>query len=246
MQLTPSLLSNEQSHLASSISTDADELARTAALLLENVKDEQNPKFKKSQFMSLMQKLRDGDIIVEGNQIVKNEGQGTSVDIKGKGRAFEVPITSGTPSAPLVQPMHPSFADVARQEINSQSEAVDPNIAYFQQENVEYKSYWETVNAGPSYNSSTDDYQSWGRLQADWDQFEATATGIKEIIRYQFQEMNPYVLGDSSTTQHHRMHTAGFSELSEVICGNTNLILASHLYVTERSATRSSRTKRHG
>ena len=211
------------------------------------MKDEQNPKFKKSQFMGLMQKLRDGDSVVEGNQIVKNEGQGTSVDIKGKGRAFEVPITSGTPNAPLVQPMHSSFADLARQEINSQSETVDPNLAYFQQENADYKSYWETVNAGPSHNySSTDDYQSWGRMQADWDQFEATATGIKQIIHYQFQEMNPYLLGDSSTTQHHRMHTMELSELSEVVFGNTNIILASHLYVTERFATRSSRAKRCG
>jgi len=216
--VTSSLVSNEQDHFVRSMPKDADELARAAALVLENMKDEQNPKFKKSQFMGLMQKLRDGDIIVEGNQIVKNEGQGTSVDSKGKGRAVEVPITSGTPSAPLMQSMHPSFANMAREEINSQSETVDPNLAYFQQENAEYKSYWETVNAGPFHShSSTDDYQSWGRLQADWDQFEATATGIKEIIQYQFQEKNPYLLSDSSTTQHHRMHVMGLSELSESV-----------------------------
>jgi len=197
--------------------------------------------------MGLMQKLRDGDIIVEGSQMVKNEGQGASVDIKGKGRAFEVPITSGTQNAPLVQPIHPSFVNMARQDINSQSETVDPNLAYFQQENVEYKSYWETVNAVPSHNHiSTDDHQSWGRLQADWDQFEATATGIKQTIQYQFQEKNPYLLGDSSSTRHHHLHATGLSELSEVVCGNTNVILASHLYVVERFATRSGRAKRHG
>ncbi|KAJ3481810.1 hypothetical protein NLJ89_g12181 [Agrocybe chaxingu] len=50
----------------------------------------------------------------------------------------------------------------------------------------------------------------WDKLQSDWDNFEATATGVAPASRYQFQANNPYLLGDSSrTTQHHLMHTGG-------------------------------------
>lgn len=69
---------------------DADDLARTAAELIETVKDEQNPKFKNSQFLQLMKSLRDGDIVVDGNDMVQRSEANSSVDPasldKGKGR----------------------------------------------------------------------------------------------------------------------------------------------------------------
>ena len=72
---------------------EADELARTAALFVEAVKDEQNPKFKDSQFLSLMRQIRDGEVIVEGNDMVErslsldNEIQ---QDVKGKGKQRQI------------------------------------------------------------------------------------------------------------------------------------------------------------
>ena len=67
---------------------EADDLARTAALLVETVKDEQNPKFKNSQFMRLMRGLRDGEVVVDGNDMVERNVSANDgvTDVKGKGK----------------------------------------------------------------------------------------------------------------------------------------------------------------
>jgi len=49
---------------------DPDALARTAAQLLDSVKDNQSEKFKNSTFLELMRQLRDREVKVEGDQIV--------------------------------------------------------------------------------------------------------------------------------------------------------------------------------
>ncbi|KAL9010927.1 MAG: hypothetical protein Q9173_004190 [Seirophora scorigena] len=48
----------------------ADELAKTAGLLLENVKHDQSTKFQESNFLSLMRQLRDKEAKIEGDHIV--------------------------------------------------------------------------------------------------------------------------------------------------------------------------------
>ncbi|KZT58888.1 TPR-like protein [Calocera cornea HHB12733] len=55
---------------------EVDDLAATASLLLESVKTETNPKFKNSQFMSLMHQFRDRTATVEGNEIVAVSSDG--------------------------------------------------------------------------------------------------------------------------------------------------------------------------
>ena len=49
---------------------DADELARTAGELLENLKHDHSQKFRESNFLSLMRQLRDREVQVEGDKIV--------------------------------------------------------------------------------------------------------------------------------------------------------------------------------
>lgn len=49
---------------------DPDALAKTAAQLLESVRDNQSEKFKNSNFLELMRQLRDREAKVEGDQIV--------------------------------------------------------------------------------------------------------------------------------------------------------------------------------
>lgn len=49
---------------------DAEELARTAGQLLENVKSDQSQKFQESSFLSLMRQLRDREVRVEGDVLV--------------------------------------------------------------------------------------------------------------------------------------------------------------------------------
>ena len=50
---------------------DADELARTAGQLLDNLKHDQSQKFQESNFLSLMRQLRDREIRVEGDKLVE-------------------------------------------------------------------------------------------------------------------------------------------------------------------------------
>lgn len=49
---------------------DADELAKTAGQLLDNVKHDQSQKFQRSSFLSLMRQLRDREVYVEGDKLV--------------------------------------------------------------------------------------------------------------------------------------------------------------------------------
>ncbi|MCJ1387543.1 hypothetical protein MMC18_000386 [Xylographa bjoerkii] len=51
---------------------EADELARTAGQLLDNLKDEHSQKFQDSSFLALMRQLRDKEVRVEGDQMVDN------------------------------------------------------------------------------------------------------------------------------------------------------------------------------
>lgn len=190
-----------QKELSQQPAHDGDELARTAAILLENVKHETNPKFQNSQFLGLMKQLRDGQMVVEGNQMVESDGRTSSkVDVKGKGRAID--------HMPL------STLDTQDSEHGPQSSFLDANDSYFQQENADFIRYWNELQVQPQ--SSTAEVLTWDRLQADWDNFEATATGIKAITHYQFQENNPYLLGDSTATRQHLLHTNGRQSMFEV------------------------------
>jgi len=49
---------------------DPDALARTAAQLLDSVKDNQSHKFQNSTFLELMRQLRDKEVTVEGDKLV--------------------------------------------------------------------------------------------------------------------------------------------------------------------------------
>lgn len=49
---------------------EADELARTAGQLLDNLKHENSEKFQNSTFLALMRQLRDKEVRVEGDQMV--------------------------------------------------------------------------------------------------------------------------------------------------------------------------------
>lgn len=209
------------------------ELARVAGLLLDNVKDEMNPKFQNSQFMGLMKQLRDGDVTVEGNQIVENRGQSTAsdnapqVDMKGKGRATDFSSDQDPRFRTIAGT---GFRDFITSPTNSLDETLqtnsldeelinyeDENDAYFRQENAEYTAYWKDEDAAniPTAYTANPDVKSWNQLQNDWDKFEATASGIQLVNSYQFQDHNPYLVGDSSLTRHHAMYsqTIGIEEV---------------------------------
>lgn len=50
---------------------DSDELARTAAQLLDSLSGNQSQKFQDSTFLALMRRLRDREVMVEGDKMVE-------------------------------------------------------------------------------------------------------------------------------------------------------------------------------
>ena len=53
-----------------SVTSDGDELARTAGALLDRVKDDHSEKFQQSSFLALMRQLRDKEVVVVGETMV--------------------------------------------------------------------------------------------------------------------------------------------------------------------------------
>ncbi|KAF9219628.1 TPR-like protein [Gyrodon lividus] len=200
----------EQQQQQNSVSPVGD-MARLAAQVMDSVKHEQNPKFQKSEFMNLMRQLRDGEVEVEDDKIVPKGSAMKSADVKGKGRAVEVPFvpmmehTAG-PSH-LNQSGLPSYQ--GPEELNAAylQQARDPHEAYFHQENADFTEYWQSHYTGPlTHTASGVQANSWYQLQQDWEAFEATTTSVKPVANYQFQTNNPYLLGDSSKTHQHSLH----------------------------------------
>ncbi|KAF8813805.1 TPR-like protein [Phlegmacium glaucopus] len=190
---------------------DGDGLARTAALLLENIKHERNPKFQNSQFLGLMKQLRDGQVIVEGNQMVESDGRTSSkVDFKGKGRAIDLSPSSTFNSQDSGHGPQSSFLLPEQQQGEQGNAEEDVNDSYFRQENADFIRYWNDIDTQVNRTqNSTAETLSWDKLQVDWDNFEATSSGIKAITHYRFQQNNPYLLGDPAVTRQHLVHAYG-------------------------------------
>lgn len=83
---------------------ETDELARTAGRLVSSVEHEGNPKFRQSNFLDLMRRIRDKQAGIQGSNIVDNANGAVSVDgsqssDKGKGKARDVPLDQRALSA---------------------------------------------------------------------------------------------------------------------------------------------------
>lgn len=61
---------SQQSEQAHDEEKESDELAKTAGILLENVKGDSSKKFSESNFLSLMRQLRDREVKVENERFV--------------------------------------------------------------------------------------------------------------------------------------------------------------------------------
>ncbi|OBZ68192.1 Peroxisomal targeting signal 1 receptor [Grifola frondosa] len=200
---------------------DADELARTAALLIDTVSNEENPKFKNSQFMGLMRQLRDREVVIEGNDMVQRDeasgsGLQASADVKGKGRAVDTPATltyanMGPPAVPQASSWAPQLQGASEQDN-------DDYIKYWEDNIQDWFREGEQTDASPQARGPQDAQAAeWDKLQRDWIAFEAGATGMRPVSNYQFQANNPYFLGEASRMRHHAMHSGGTSSLYESV-----------------------------
>lgn len=176
---------------------DGDELARTAGLLVESVRDSQNPKFQKSQFMNLMKQLRDREVVVDGDRMVENASGASSgsmewardfrTDVKGKGRSIDN-IDSSAVRPTLVSAddlgsrrafrsftrgFSQSRVDERQLDVDEITEEThlgqkdDPNDAYFRQDNEEYIQYWNGHRTEQLQHATSSKTQS-----ADWDRMQ--------------------------------------------------------------------------
>lgn len=78
---------------------ERDELARTAGRLVSSVEHDQSSKFRQSNFLDLMRKIRDKQAGIEGDNIVENAGTSTTTLDKGKARAHDLSASSTTQQA---------------------------------------------------------------------------------------------------------------------------------------------------
>jgi peroxin-5 len=295
----------------------ADDLAATAGMLLESVKDEQNPKFQNSSFMRLMHLLHDREVVVDGNDMVeRSSGAPASTSAspwveeferqvqmdKGKGRAVEpgstslnqislpmspapmyngplynpgIPLSQGLFAGGLAQQQMPHITDTlssarlssaldnefarlaseqptttrrksvhfesasdSQQEASSSSEAA-PQVNWDEdftmddfQKNMNMEQLSKEMGMGGIQNmSGLEQIAEWERLQRDWDNFEASATGIRPVSSYEFQANNPYLgrAEEAGMTRNHLMHQGAVQSLSQVRRSQLNLSITSCL-----------------
>jgi peroxin-5 len=233
-------LSQPAEHITASSSRALpdDALARSAADVLAAVAHEPSGKFAASAFIGLMRQLRDGDVALDGDRLVPRDQVSSGADIKGKGRERadggaglghalgqqEMPHARGMngyiAATTAAGAVHAAQIALSAEEQRMQAD-VDPNDAYFAQENADYMRFWANADAqraGPSRTAATTaalpasasaTQADWGHLQADWDRFEATADGIRALEPYPFTPNNPYV--GSAMTHQHMLHTGADS-----------------------------------
>jgi hypothetical protein len=96
---------------------DNDEMADTAAQLLERVADNTSTKFQNSQFLELMRKLRDREVRVEGDKMVD-----VVVDVSETSTFTPTPTTSSHPQR-TESARHPTTTTTS-----SSIPAIDPKI----------------------------------------------------------------------------------------------------------------------
>ena len=226
LALTRSLQQEPRAEHASPIETafDGDELARAAGMLVDAVKEETNPKFKNSAFLSFMRQVRDKEVVVDGNDMVHASEATTTTSSEAQSRPINAPMGISLQQQSMVDTsQYISTFGQRRKSVHFEStqDAVasidgDEEDAYWERENREYAAYWGEADAGKGASSSRLivpplqeqglQGKEWDTLQGSWDQWEATATGVKRVYEYQFQENNPYLVGQSSTKTHHTTH----------------------------------------
>lgn len=182
--------------------------------------------------MGLMRQLRDRDVVVSGNDMVPRSEAGPEATASSSSIRPEYAYRHPPQGVyePHRSPYEISAADrLASADVKGKGREVDAEMAplghenttvgisdpgmdaYWEQENANLAEYWGAHHSrqdAEARAAETKEGGEWGRLQADWDAFEATSSGIRAVGAegqgYEFQANNPYLLGSSTRT--HAMH----------------------------------------
>jgi len=227
-QPAPTQISEEQQQHQVTDLVEQDALARTAGGLVEALREEQNPKFKNSQFMGLMRSLADRTSVVEGNDIILTPSVPadiTSAGAKGKGKerastistsgqttqvypySADIGVTSGGQPSSMSHVQGQMSNTMIASDLAQDSR--DEVYEYFKQENEDYITHQRAANRVYNdlglWDDSSQQYE-WDKFQGEWDAWEANAVGVRKMSNYQFAAENPYLLG--SSTRVHETHSS--------------------------------------
>ncbi|ORX62994.1 TPR-like protein [Hesseltinella vesiculosa] len=175
-----------------------DALARTAAMLLDSVNVNDNPKFQKSQFMSLMQKLRDREVHVEGDNLVETKGKGKAASSDwASDFQHQQPVTqqqqqqqqgeqqgrdwmddylahAGDPqsgnmwSADFAKKMERGWTE--QQAGDQQQDLSEEDMQKLYGKGTEFQDWVEQYNHNIAHLKTSQD-KDWDSMQKDWDRF---------------------------------------------------------------------------
>ncbi|KAG2206128.1 hypothetical protein INT47_003777 [Mucor saturninus] len=200
---------------------DNEALARTAAMLLDSVDVEANPKFKNSQFMSLMRKLRDSEVAIEGDKMVETKGKWASEFEQEKGGDWANQFTQNAGSARSGNMWSSEFAQKAERgwtdefhheknqhkqpgdwasEFSKQSSNMSPQeMQQLFGKGTETDDWVQQYNKNISHLKTAQDHE-WDSMQKDWEKFNPAEQGLgyrasnPEYNIYNFTTNNPYLL----------------------------------------------------
>jgi len=230
LQQSRSLETNSGESVTDPVLVESDELSRTAGLLVESLKSEENPKFQNSAFMVFMRQIRDKQMVVDGDKIVaSSEANLTASTNAATTKSMSTTPVASSSASPVIRerslttdgwPMksvHFKPMTTTDEPTGDLEQAETGEDTYWEAENRDYREYWEkttptsTAAAPPAHPMRTPQQREWDTLQESWNTWEATATGVKHTAaeNYPFQTDNPYVFDDRSGTR-------GINELEQV------------------------------
>lgn len=156
-----------------------DDLSAVAGLLVDNLKDESNEKFKNSAFLGFMRQVRDKELVVDGNEFVPSSSmsavdsqQQSSIPSSLKGKGVLRDPSSSTDQPVLLE---------RRKSVHFESGGSFMDDWDTQQgEEVQREASSSSRQAtGPNYFALQE--AEWANLQQDWDAWDATVNGYQRM-----------------------------------------------------------------
>ncbi|OBZ86413.1 Peroxisomal targeting signal 1 receptor [Choanephora cucurbitarum] len=200
-------------------STDNEALAKTAGLLLDSVDVDSNPKFKNSQFMNLMRRLRDSEVAIQGDKMVETKsGHDWASEFNQQKSDWIGEFANSQPKAgnmwsdEFAKKVERNWTGEFHQE-QKQHQLPGDWATEFQKNDqlhtlygkgTEAEDWVEQYNRNISHLKETQDHE-WDAMQRDWEHFQPgqgyRAAANPEYNTYQFSTTNPYLLNPALIDQ---------------------------------------------
>ncbi|KAI8989460.1 hypothetical protein BDB01DRAFT_542994 [Pilobolus umbonatus] len=208
----------EEENKAVFANNDNEALSRTAAMLLDSVDVEANPKFKNSQFMSLMRKLRDSEVAIQGNKMVETQKASWSSEFQtGTSGSWADDFNkqasgSGKWAGEFAQRPQSDWSREFHQNQQSQShQQGDWTSEFSKHDGEEMERLQKLFGRGTETDEWIDQYnkniehlksakdKEWDNMQKDWESFQPEiGLGYRatnpEYDTYHFDTRNPYLI----------------------------------------------------